>query len=39
MKKKKQPSMSEHQSILLAHLKVMKHIAETGQPYPIPERR
>jgi hypothetical protein len=31
--------LSEHQSILLAHLKVMNHIFTTGTPYPIPEKK
>jgi hypothetical protein len=39
MKKKKPVAMSKHQSILLAHLKVMNHIFKTGQPYPIPEKK
>lgn len=39
MKKKKRIALSEHQSILLAHLKVMEHIASTGKPYPITDKR
>jgi hypothetical protein len=36
---KKIARMSKHQSILLAHLKVMSHIFKTGQPYPIPDKK
>jgi len=36
---KKVARLSKHQSMLLAHLKVMNHIFKTGQPYPIPEKK